>query len=193
MLAGGCSVLPQAADEAPTLHVIDARPALSVGTRRELVLAVSAARAAAGHDTAAMVYTRKPHVLEQYATHRWADTPARLLQPLLVRALEDAGIFRAVVPLGSGVQADLRLDTEIVELRQNLLVQPSRVEVTLRVQLIDQASRRVLAARYIEQAQGAASDDAPGGVAAANLAFARALVQVAAFSDAAAAGLPPRP
>ena len=139
-----------------------------------------------------MVYVRKLHVLEHYATHRWADTPAHLLQPLLMRTLEDAAVFRAVVPSGSGVQADLRLDTELVLLRQNFLVQPSRVELTLRVQLVDATGRRVLAARYVEQAQGVASDDAPGGVAAANGALARALSQVALFCDEVAASLPPR-
>jgi hypothetical protein len=39
----------------------------------------------------------------------------------------------------------------------------------------------VLATRYIEVTQDAPSDDAAGGVAAANDAVARALAQVAAF------------
>lgn len=190
MLAGGCSVLPQAtAGESPTLHLLDARPPPSAGTRRELVLAVSTPRAAPGYDTPAMVYVQRPHALEHFATHRWADTPARLLQPLLVRTLDDAGIFRAVVASGSGAQADLRLDSEIVQLRQSFLAQPSRSELTLRLQLVDATTRRVLATRTIEQAQATTSNDAAGGVAAANLALARALAQIAVFCDEGAAGL----
>lgn len=182
MLAGGCSVLPLAAvEEAPTLHVLDARPTLSAGTRRELVLAVSAPRAAPGYDTPAMVYVQRPHALEHFATHRWADTPARLLQPLLVRTLDDAGIFRAVIATGSGVQADLRLDTEIVQLRQNFLVRPSRAELSLRVVLVETTSRRVLAARNIEIRHASLTDDAPGGVAACNAAVGLALSQLVAW------------
>jgi cholesterol transport system auxiliary component len=150
---------------------------------------VSTPRAAPGHDTAAMVYVQRPHALEHFAKHRWADTPARLLQPLLVRTIEDAGVFRAVVASGSGVQVDLRLDSEVVHLRQNFVAQPSRSELTLRVQLVDATTRRVLATRTVEQAQAATSNDAAGGVAAVNLALARALAQIAVFCDEGAAGL----
>ena len=66
-------------------------------------------------------------------------------------------------------------------LRQSFLTRPSRVEFTLRAQLVDVPGRRVLATRYVEVAQEAPSDDAPGGVVAANAAVARALAQVAAF------------
>ena len=79
------------------------------------------------------------------------------------------------------MQAELRLDTEIVLLRQTFLTRPSRVEFTLRAQLVDVPGRRVLATRYVEAVQEAPSDDAPGGVAAANVAVSRALAQVAAF------------
>ena len=177
----GCSLAPQAPADPTSLHLLDARPAVATTARRDHVLAVSPPRAAPGFDSAAMAYVRKAHALEHYATHRWADTPARMLGQLLTRALEDTGSFRAVVQAGSGLQADLRLDTEIVLLRQSFLARPSRVEFTLRAQLVDVAGRRVLATRYVEATQEAPSDDAPGGVAAANAAVARALAQVAAF------------
>jgi cholesterol transport system auxiliary component len=79
------------------------------------------------------------------------------------------------------LQADLRLDTEIVLLRQSFLATPSRVEFALRAQLVDVPGRRVLATRYVEAGEEAPSDDAPGGVVAANAAVAKALAQVAAF------------
>jgi cholesterol transport system auxiliary component len=157
--------------------------------QRDRVLAISTVRAAPGFDSAAMVYVQKAHALDHYAMHRWADTPARMLGQLLLRTLEDSGSFRAVVQAPSALPADLRLDTEIVQLRQSFLAKPSRVELTLRAQLIDVAARRVLATRYIEVTQDAPSDDAAGGVAAANDAVARALAQVAAFCVDASADL----
>jgi cholesterol transport system auxiliary component len=187
LLLASCSLLPQPAADEPALHVLEGRPAVVAQTRREFVLAVNAPRAAPGYDSAAMVYVQKAHALDHYATHRWADTPARMLGPLLLRALEDTGGFRAVVPAGNGLQADLRLDTEIVWLRQSFLSRPSRVEFTLRVQLVDVPGRRVLDTRYLELTQEAPSDDAPGGVTAANVAMRRALALVAAFCAAASA------
>jgi cholesterol transport system auxiliary component len=192
LLITGCSLWQPAPADEVSLHLLDARPAVATSARRELVLAVSAPRAAPGVDSAAMAYVQKMHAIDRYATHRWADTPARLLGPLLTRTLEDTGGFRAVVPAGSGLQADLRLDAEIVQLHQSFLVRPSRVEFTLRVQLVDVAGRRVLATRYVEAAQEAPSDDAPGGVAAANAAVGRALAQVAAFCVEAPAAWPAR-
>lgn len=190
-LGVGCGLLQAPPADAPTLHLLDALPArVEAAPRREVVLAISPPRAAPGYDTAAMVYLRRPHALEHYATHRWADTPARMLGQLLTRTLDDAGAFRAVVASGSSAPADLRLDTEVVRLQQSFLVRPSRAELTLRAQLVDLAGRRVLAMRYVEVTHDAATDDAAGGVAAANAALARALAQLAAWGIDAAA--PPR-
>jgi cholesterol transport system auxiliary component len=191
LLAAGCSVLQPAPADATALHLLDARPVVAAASQRDRVLAISAPRAAPGFDSTAMVYAQQAHALDRYATHRWADTPARMLGQLLMRTLEDSGGFRAVVQAPTPLPADLRLDTEIVQLRQSFLVKPSRVELTLRVQLVDVTGRRVLAARYIEVTQDAASDDATGGVAAANGAVARALAQVASFCVDASTGLRP--
>jgi cholesterol transport system auxiliary component len=181
LVLNACSLVPQGEAAEPTLHLLDARATVAAGARRDVVLAVSLPRAAAGYDTAAMLYLRRPHALERYATHRWADTPARLIWPLVVRALEDSGGYRAVVTTGSAAPAALRLDTEIVQLRQSFVARPSTVELMLRAQLVDAASRRVLATRVFEIVQPSSSDDAPGGVVAANQAIAAALVQLSAW------------
>jgi cholesterol transport system auxiliary component len=192
LLAAGCSLLQPAPVDETVRHVLDARPPVAQLAKRELVLVVSTPRAAPGFDSTAMAYVQAPFALEHYATHRWADTPARMLGPLLTRSLEDTGSFQAVLRGPTGLPTDLQLDTEIVQLRQSFLTKPSRVELTLRTQLINVSDRRVLATRYIEIAEVAPSDDAAGCVAAANAAVARALAQAAAFSVDASAGLRPR-
>ena len=191
LLGSGCSLAPRAPADEMSLHLLDVRPVVATAAKRDHVLAISPPRAAPGADSAAMAYVPKAHALDHYATHRWADTPARMLGPLLTRTLEDTGSFRAVVQASSGVQAALRLDTEIVQLRQSFLARPSRVEFTLRAQLVDVPGRRVLATRYVEAVQEAPSDDATGGVTAANAAVERALAQVAAFCVDASAELRP--
>jgi cholesterol transport system auxiliary component len=192
LLGTACSLWQPAPADETVRHVLDARPAVAMLAKRDLVLVVSTPRAAPGFDSTAMAYVQRPHALDHYATHRWADTPARMLGPLLMRTLEDTGSFRAVLRGPTGLPADLQLDTEIVHLRQSFLAKPSRVELTLRAQLVDVTDRRVLATRYIEVVEDALSDDAAGGVAAANAAVARALAQVAAFGVDASAGLRPR-
>jgi len=190
-LLASCSIWPTAPMDGRVRHVLDARPAVATSTKRDLLLSVRQPRAAPGFGTSAILYVREPHVLDRYATHEWAETPARMLGPLLVRSLEDADGFSAIVQDPNGLPVDLRLDAEIVFLRQNFLTRPSVVEFAMRVQLIDVRNRRMLASRYIEFAERATSDDATGGVAAANAAVARALTQVVSFCVDATADVHP--
>jgi cholesterol transport system auxiliary component len=135
-----------------------------------------------GIDSRRMVYVARPYELSYFARNEWADTPARMLHPLLVQALEGAGAFRAVVSTSNSVVSDLRLDTEVLALQQEFLERPSVARVAIRAQLVDLASRRVLATRVLEAKETAPSDDPYGGVVALNQALARVLADLSAFA-----------
>lgn len=187
-LLAACAAVPSPEVEQASIHVLEAMPATGAQRpRRDLVLEVSVPRARPGFDTPQMAYTRRAHALDYFAKHRWADTPARMLAPLLAQALEQSGSFRAVVQSPSLATAQLRLDTELVRLQQDFGAKPSRVQLTLRAQLIDTDTRRVLAAAEFDETEAAPSDDPYGGVTAANRALARLLERVAAFCAEAAA------
>lgn len=189
ILLSGCTGLPSAPQAAnPNIYVLDARPAIKAAqAKRDLVLAVSLPRARPGFDTNQIAYVRQPHALDYFAVNQWANTPARMLGPLLAQALEQAGGFRAVVQTPGVVPADVRLDTELIRLQQDFSSQPSRVQLTLRAQLVDMRSKQVLAVKLFDEAESAASEDAYGGVSAANRALQRVLEQVADFCVDAAA------
>jgi cholesterol transport system auxiliary component len=154
------------------------------GPQQDLVLVVNPPSARPGFDTPQIAYVRQAHKLDYYVKSRWAETPARMLAPLLAQALEQAGSFRAVVRTANPVPADLRLDTELIRLQHDFITQPSRVELTLRAQLYDVKGRKVLAVREFDAAENAASEDAYGGVIAANRALARVLGQLTDFCAA---------
>lgn len=144
-------------------------------------LVVAPPTAAPGFDGPRMVYVKRPHTLESFSRSEWVDTPARMLAPLLVRALERSGAFASVSDARSAGAAGLRLETEIVRLQQEFTERPSRVRFTVRVQLSEVPSRRVLGVREIEAVEEAPSDDPYGGVVAANRAVRRALDEIAAY------------
>ena len=179
---GGCAGLQPALAQEPTIHVLAATP-LTRGARpkRASVLEVGAPRAWPGFDTLQMVYVQRPYELDYFATARWADTPAHMLWPLLAQALEQTGSFRAIVQTSGVVPADLRVDAELIRLQQDFMTRPSHVELVLRVQLIDLHTKRVLASRLFDEKQSSATEDAYGGVSAANAALQRVLEQVADF------------
>jgi len=180
---GACTQFQPVKNEPPKLFALQAElDRAPAAPSASLTLAVNAPRAAPGYDSSRMVYVRKSYELESFAKNQWVDTPARMLAPLLVRALEGSGKFRAVVQSPSPVAADLRLDTEIVRLQQEFIAHPSRVHLTLRAQLVDVKSARVVASREFDVVENAASEDPYGGVMAANLAVRRALVELVAFS-----------
>lgn len=183
LVVGGCSVLPPAPPP-ENLYLLEAgtsSASTAASTRRNVVLAVSLPRARAGYDTARMIWVRQPHGLETYARNRWADTPARMLAPLLVQTLDRSGTFHAVVQSPSGVVAKLRLDTELIRLQQDFTVKPSEVRFTLNAQLIDTATQKVIATAEFDETEKCESEDAYGGVRAANRALERLLVRVAKF------------
>ena len=185
-LTVGCGSLLPPPPPPEQVYVLEAAPAPSTvkpAVPRDIVLAVSPPRTRAGYDTVQMVWVRQPHGLEVFARNRWADTPARMLAPLLVQSLQRSGNFQAVVPTTANVVSGWRLDTEIIRLQQDFSVRPSRVQLTLGVQLVDLANRRVIASAEFEEVETAASEDAYGGVRAANRALDRMLGRVAVFSN----------
>jgi cholesterol transport system auxiliary component len=144
-------------------------------------LVVAVPTAAPGFDGPRIVYVRRPHELEFFSRSEWVDTPARMLAPLLVRALERSGRFQAVAEARTAAAAGLRLETEIVRLQHEFTIHPSHVRLTVRVQLLDVPSRRVLGARDFEAVEEALSDDPYGGVVAANRAVRRVLNGIVAY------------
>lgn len=182
----GCSSLlpkptPQAAfytiDVAPT----PSAPAPSADAANAPTVLISPPRAAAGYDSRQMIYVRQNYRLQYFARSQWVDTPARMFAPLMVTHLAAAGGFQAVYTGASAAAADLRLDTEIIALKQDFLSAPSTVRFVLRAHLIDGMTRRVVAVRDIEATVASASEDPYGGVVAANSAVGIVLSQLSAF------------
>jgi len=181
-LLAGCAALQPPPVETPNLYVLEAKPlATAVRAKRDLVLEVAGPHAWPGFDTTQMIYVKRPYELDHFAANQWADTPSRMLAPLLVQALEQTGSFKAVVKAPGVIPADLRVDVELVRLQQNFAARPSRVELALRLQLADVRTKRVLAGITVDESENAPSDDPYGGVIAANAALQRVLQQVADF------------
>jgi cholesterol transport system auxiliary component len=161
---------------------LDGQPVAGSGP----AMVVATPTAAPGFDGPRIVYVRTPHKLEFFSRSEWVDTPARMLAPLLVRALERSGRFQAVAEARTASVPGLRLESEVVRLQHEFTPRPSRVRLTVRVQLSDVASRRVLGAHEFEAVEEALSDDVYGGVVAANRAVRRVLDDIVAYCGEAA-------
>jgi len=144
-------------------------------------LLVRPVMAAPGFDVADMAYMRKPHQLEYFAHHRWVDSPARMLDPLLVRAAAHTGLFSSVVETGSRTKVDLRLDSTLLHLQQVCRLNPSEQQLAVHVRLVDVKNARVIAARTLRVSESLEQRSPYAGVLAANRAVSQLLVQLQDF------------
>lgn len=187
-LLGACSILDASKETQPAFYSLyGARPGAQAVTASPApwalapTLIVNPPRAAAGFDSQRIIYVREPYQLEYFAHSEWVDTPARMIAPSIVAALENTGAFRAVVLTPSAAAGDLRLDVEIVRLQHEFDSSPSRARFTLRAYLVDNDSRQVLAWREFDDAVAAAQADPYGGVMAANSAVQNVMQRLASF------------
>lgn len=183
MLSGCTLIKPPAAVsmQSYVLEVPATAPAIPAPRATEAVLVVAELRSRPGYESSRMAYVKRDYALDYYANSQWADTPARMLQPLLVTTLDATGHYNAVLRAPAPVAGGLRLEVEVMRFEQVFTVQPSRMHISLRVQLIDPRRGKVLGTRTIAADIAAPTEDAYGGVRAANQALSLILNEVASY------------
>jgi cholesterol transport system auxiliary component len=190
VLGGGCATGGGEAALSTYRWELPAQTAIPTHPSRDAILDIDAPRAPNSLKSRAIAYQPEPHQLRFYSRSQWADTPPRMLETALVQAFERAGLFRGVVHGPSSVTASYRLSSELLRLEQDFTGEgPSVLRLALRVSLSDLNERRLLGSRVIEAAVPAPSENAEGGVQAAQQALAQAMQEVVRF---AAAALPTR-
>lgn len=158
-----CSVLSPAVAAATSFYALDvAQESVVVTSDGQLAAAlpkhtllINPPHAAAGFDSTRIIYLREPHKLDYYALSQWVDPPARMFGPLLVAAIEKAGAFWVVVLMPGAID-------------------PAAI-------LLDVRTRKVLAWQAFDAVEPASSEDAYGGVLAANRAVQTVMDEVALF------------
>lgn len=176
----GCSLLAPV-EEPVTAAVLERLPDdVPRASRGPETLLVHRVESPQRIDTRQMAYSLRPHHFAYFARNEWAESPARMLQPLLVRTLEATGRFAAVVtPPASGAQ--FALHTELEELLQDFGGDAPLLRLTLRLRLVEERGRRTLAVRVIALQEAMRQGTPHAGVVAANAAVARTLREVAVF------------
>jgi len=145
------------------------------------------------YDTTQMAYATHAHEVAHFSRHEWAETPSRMLLPLLVSALQSTGCFDAVVTPPHPYAYTHALRTEIVELLQDFTARPAVLHLSLRVQLGDDSAGRVIAGKEITLHEPMPLRTPEGGVTAASVAAAKTLREVVGFVLAATSSSRSRP
>ncbi|HBI21654.1 MAG TPA: hypothetical protein DDY37_03565 [Legionella sp.] len=146
-----------------------------------LSLLVSQPDATAGYQTEQMLYTDKAFELSHFAHSSWVSSPANMLYPLIVQSLQQTHFFFAVASGPDVDKTDYRLDTQLIELKQDFLTKPSMVKLTANAVLTHIPDNRIVASHIIQQQVSCPEDTPYGGVIAANRAAFSFTAQLAHF------------
>ncbi|HQT25027.1 MAG TPA: ABC-type transport auxiliary lipoprotein family protein, partial [Burkholderiales bacterium] len=106
--------------------------------------------------------------------NRWVESPDRMLFPVLTGMLSRR--FETV--LKAPAVADMRLDTDIVLLRQEFTGDSSRIHLVLRVQL--NRGGRIFSKEF-EAFENCSENDPYGGAIAANKAVSKLVSEISEF------------
>jgi len=179
----GCA-LPQDSSPPQQAYLLEVGAFTPPPVRRSSgkILLVTVSKEAAGFDSNRIAYTREPPKLDYYKDSVWSDTPAKMLLPILVRAFESTGVFKAVVSPPSPVLADVRVDVDVIRLQQEFMTMPSRVRLITRIKIVEMKSGHVLETRLFEAIESAPSENAAGAARAANAAMQKVLGEMVPFA-----------
>ncbi len=183
-LLSACSLLPKPEPVSINQYLLEYSPGRQAARHTRVnapVILVTVPRAQGGYGGSRIAYMKEDYGLRYYTRSRWADTPARMLAPLLADAIQSTGQFQALYATSGSVSADMRLDTELIRFHQDFRSLPSEMHITLRAQLIDLASGELLATLLVDRSMAADTDDAFGGVVAANRLLGQLLDELAQF------------
>ncbi len=179
----GC-LLPQYNSPPPQTYLLEVGGFSPPTARRSSgkTLLVAVPKAAPGFDSNRIAYTKEPLKLDYYSNSVWSDTPAKMLLPIMVRAFEGTGAFKAVIAPPAPTLADMRVDVDVIRLQQEFMTQPSRVRLTARIKVLNMKSGHVLATQVFEVLEPAPSEDAYGAARATNAAVQKILGDMIPFA-----------
>lgn len=136
--------------------------------KTDITILVSQSQAMPGYQTEQMLYTDKPYQINSFVKNSWVSPPAGMLTPLIAQSLEYSNFFFAVASGPDADKTDYRLDTQIIEFKQNFLTKPSQIEFTVQTYLSHIDDNRLVASRTFVIRTPCLSNNPYAGVVAAN-------------------------
>lgn len=133
------------------------------------------------YNTNQMAYSAHPYEVAFFSKNQWAETPAKMLNPLIIQTLHRTQHFHAIVSYPTAAQADYQLNTQLIELIQDFSQNPSQEHLILRINLVNTLNGKVVASKQLTATVNAHEDSPYGGVVAANQATAIVLRELAIF------------
>lgn len=178
----GCSFLSPVEIEPPKKYLLDELPTnLLIKKTQEGTLLIQTPETRPIYNTTKMGYTIQPHQIGFYSYNEWSETPSQMVQSLLVSAFQKTHAFKSVVTLPYSGPYDYVLSTQIQELVLDLTVCPTVFKITVRAQLTQGQTNRVIAQKEFVVEEPTPEASPYCAVIVANHAMAKVLQLLAHF------------
>lgn len=140
----------------------------AVSNKTDITILVSQSQATPGYQTEQMLYTDKPYQIKAFVKNSWLSPPSGMLTPLIAQSLEYSNFFFAVASGPEADRTDYRLDTQIIEFKQNFLTNPSQIELIVQASITHVDDNRLVSAKTFVLRTICKTNNPYGGVVAAN-------------------------
>lgn len=177
----GCSLLSPVKTEPVTTYELSTVPYVKKKASHRITVYVAPMEAISIYNTKEMAYSTHQFQVAYFAQNEWADTPPKMLQPLIIQTLQNTHYFHAVTAYSTNAQPNYILNTQLVKLKQNFTCNSSAVELKINAQITNNTNNQIIATKQISIVIPAPYNSPYGGVLAANRAVAIALKQLSVF------------
>jgi len=144
-------------------------------------LLVLVPEAAPVYATTQMAYTTRAYQVAYFSQNEWVETPAQMIQPLIVTALSNTNYFSEVLASPHFGRHTFVLRSEILALTQDFTSEPAMLQLAIRFHLSREASSQVIATKELSVREPMRERNPHAGVVAANEAMAEILRELASF------------
>jgi len=141
-------------------------------------------------DSFSLAFSRSAQARAPYQFATWSDRPSSQLAQMLVERLAARRSFASVALLGRGVGGDLQLNLVVVDFYHDATASPGTAQVRINVELVDRASRRLVARQSFTASAPVPQLNSAGAATALGSASNQVLDQLVAWLETAAAAAP---
>lgn len=178
----GCSLFSPVKSETMSLYLLDTPPVIVPHAKKNAgTILVMLPDTKPIYNTTSMAYRICPHTIAYFVKSRWAETPAQMIQALLVQTLLNTKHFRAVITPPLVARYEYTLLSEIIALRQDFTKKPPFAKFKLRVYLVKTATSKIIATKDFVIKEPFYTITPTCGVIAENKAVKKILAGVARF------------
>jgi cholesterol transport system auxiliary component len=178
----GCSMFgPVKLVDMNTYTVNTVPPVPIAAHTHPLTVYVAPPDSAWSYNTTQMMYSTERYQVDYFAKNRWSDTPAQMLQSLMVQSLQNTHYFSGVSSSRMSGRYDYVLYTQLIDFKQVFHGMQSAMHITLRAQWVNGSSGKVIASKTFSIVEPAPENSPYGGVVAANKGVSMLLARLVRF------------